>query len=186
MAIKGTYSTVDILTFSYTTSRSKYLKPQKKERKGMKCCPYSYFALCNVWERSFCVVMFNFFLPWPNSPSGPRPPLYRGFVITIRHNPLGRTPLDEWSARRRDLYQTTHNTHNRQTSMLPTGFKPMIPARKRPQIHALDRAATGIGLMLNYYHLKAWIKAVINRALYCDGHEHFLLPALRICEIMWL
>jgi hypothetical protein len=29
---------------------------------------------------------------------------------------LGRTPLDERSARRRDLYLTTHNTHNRQTS----------------------------------------------------------------------
>jgi len=26
---------------------------------------------------------------------------------------LGRTPLDEWSARRRDLYLTTHNIHNR-------------------------------------------------------------------------
>ena len=26
---------------------------------------------------------------------------------------VGRTPPDEWSARRRDLYLTTHNTHNR-------------------------------------------------------------------------
>jgi hypothetical protein len=26
---------------------------------------------------------------------------------------VGRTPLDEWSVRRRDLYLTTHNTHNR-------------------------------------------------------------------------
>ena len=32
---------------------------------------------------------------------------------------VGRTPLDEWSARYRDLYLTTHNTHNRQTSMPP-------------------------------------------------------------------
>jgi hypothetical protein len=30
---------------------------------------------------------------------------------------LGRTPLDKWSARRRDLYLTTHNTHKRETSM---------------------------------------------------------------------
>ena len=28
---------------------------------------------------------------------------------------IHRTPLDEWSARRTDLYLTTHNTHNRQT-----------------------------------------------------------------------
>jgi hypothetical protein len=42
---------------------------------------------------------------------------------------VGRTPLDEWSARRRDLYLTnTHNTHNGQPSMPPAGFEPAIPA----------------------------------------------------------
>jgi len=30
-----------------------------------------------------------------------------------RHTTVGRTPLDEWSVRRRDLYLTTHNSHNR-------------------------------------------------------------------------
>jgi len=29
--------------------------------------------------------------------------------------------------------------------MPPAGFEPAIPASKRPQTHALDRAATGIG-----------------------------------------
>ena len=33
---------------------------------------------------------------------------------TQRHTTVGRTPLDEWSARRRNLYLTTHNSHNRQ------------------------------------------------------------------------
>jgi len=33
---------------------------------------------------------------------------------TQRRITVGRTPLDEWSARRRDLYPTTHNTNNRQ------------------------------------------------------------------------
>ena len=32
---------------------------------------------------------------------------------TQRRTTVGRTPLDEWSARRRDLYLTTHNTHNK-------------------------------------------------------------------------
>jgi len=41
-------------------------------------------------------------------PSGPRPLHYRGFIITFRHIPVGVTPLDEWSVRRRDLYLTTH------------------------------------------------------------------------------
>jgi hypothetical protein len=57
----------------------------------------------------------------------------------------GRTPLDERSARRTDLYLTTHNTHNRQISKLPAGFEPEIPASERPQTLALDRSATGIG-----------------------------------------
>ena len=35
--------------------------------------------------------------------------------------------------------------HNRQTSMLPVVFEPTISAGERPQIYALDRAATGTG-----------------------------------------
>ena len=40
---------------------------------------------------------------------------------TQRRTTVGRTPLDEWSARRRVLYLTTHDTHNRQISMPPVG-----------------------------------------------------------------
>jgi len=72
-------------------------------------------------------------------------PHYRGSMITLRHSTVGRMPLDEWSARRTDLYLTTHDTHKRQTSMPPAGIKPTIPTSERPQTHALDRAATGIG-----------------------------------------
>jgi hypothetical protein len=36
---------------------------------------------------------------------------------TQRRTTVGRTLLDEWSAGRRDLYLTTHDTHNRQISM---------------------------------------------------------------------
>jgi hypothetical protein len=38
---------------------------------------------------------------------------------TERRSTVSRAPLDEWSARRRDLYLTTHNTHNRQTTIPP-------------------------------------------------------------------
>jgi len=47
---------------------------------------------------------------------------------TQRRTTIGRTPLDEWSALRRDLYLTTHNTHNRQTDMPSAGFEPTISA----------------------------------------------------------
>ena len=52
---------------------------------------------------------------------------------TRRRTTVGRTPLDECSARRRDLYLTIHDTHNRQISMPPVGFEPKISAGERPQ-----------------------------------------------------
>jgi hypothetical protein len=64
---------------------------------------------------------------------------------TQRCAAISRAPLDEWSARRRDLYLTTHNTHNRQISMLLVGFETKTSAEERPQTYALDRAATGAG-----------------------------------------
>jgi hypothetical protein len=90
-----------------------------------------------------------FFSNGSTAPWGPRPPHFsRLHDHTFRHTTVGRTPLDEEPARRRDFYLTTHNTHKRQTSMPPTGFEPTIPVSERPQTHALDRAATGIDLLL--------------------------------------
>jgi hypothetical protein len=40
---------------------------------------------------------------------------------------------------------TTDIIHKRQTSKLPVGFDPAIPASERPQTHTIDFAATGIG-----------------------------------------
>jgi hypothetical protein len=57
---------------------------------------------------------------------------------TQRRTTFGRTPLDERSARRRDLYLIIHN---RKTSMLPAGFEPTISTGQ-----ALDRAVNGTGL----------------------------------------
>jgi len=76
---------------------------------------------------------------------GPGPSHYRGSMITLRHTTVGRTPLDERSAHRRDLHLTTHNTHNMQGSMLSVAFEPAIPASQRQHTCALEQAATGIG-----------------------------------------
>jgi hypothetical protein len=58
------------------------------------------------------------------APSEPGPPHYRGFTITLRHTTLSRTPLDELSARRSDLYLTPHNVHHTETSMSRRDSKP--------------------------------------------------------------
>ena len=57
-----------------------------------------------------------------------------------RRTTFGRTPLDDWSARRRDLYLTTPDTHNRQISMPPVEFEPTISAGERPQAAILLRS----------------------------------------------
>ena len=67
---------------------------------------------------------------------------------TQRHTTVDRTALDKWSASLRDLYLTTHNTHNRETSMPPAGFEPTISAAERPQTYTLDRTVTGAGLFI--------------------------------------
>ena len=59
-----------------------------------------------------------------NSPQWARASSFMRFLDhTQRRTTFGRTPLDEWSARRRDLYLTTHNNHNRQISMPPGGIR---------------------------------------------------------------
>ena len=89
-------------------------------------------------------------------------PLVCQCLLTIQASPsqsrthpsLGRSPLDECSARRRDLYLTQYNTHTRQTSMFQAGIEPAIPANDRPQAHALDGAVTGIGTFTFIYENK--------------------------------
>jgi hypothetical protein len=90
----------------------------------------SLFKVCKKWP-IHCI-----FSPMVRQPLGGLGRLIvRGFTITLRHtHTLGRTPLDEWPARRRDLYLTTHNTHKRQTSMPPVRFFFLIPGFS-PLIH---------------------------------------------------
>ena len=79
----------------------------------------------------------TFFLLWLCDPTRVIVSSFLRFLDhTQRRTTVGRTPLDERSARRRDLYLTTHNTHNRQTSMPPVGFEPTISAGERPQTYA--------------------------------------------------
>jgi len=99
-----------------------------------------------VWFSSNLVWMINcretlinatvcLFVFWRDSPQWA---MASSFLTSLDHSQghitLGRTPLDEWSPRRRDLYLTTHNTHNIQTSVPPVGFEPTISAGERPQI----------------------------------------------------
>ena len=83
-------------------------------------------------------------------------PPYWGFdpFFSELHNhthTLSRTPLDEWSASRRDFY--VHNTQNSTTDIHVPGreFEHATPATERPQNHALDGAVTGTAILDDFY-----------------------------------
>jgi len=70
------------------------------------------------------VAFLRFFFLWRCDPTRAMASSFLRFLDhTQRRITFGRTPLDEWSVLRRDLYLTTHNTHNRQTSMPPGGIR---------------------------------------------------------------
>jgi len=109
---------------------------------------YNSKDLCSLRTKpSIDVILVCFFVLFVfgvTAPSGPGPPQSRGFLDhTQRRTTVSRTPLDEWSARHRSLYLTTHNSHNRKTSMSLVGFRSTILAGERPQTYGWDRAATG-------------------------------------------
>jgi len=98
--------------------------------------------LCSIFSELMCLFVF-----WSDSLQWTRASSFTRFLdYTQRRTTVGRTPLDEWSACRGELYLTKYSTHNRQTSIPPVGFEPTISAGKRPQTHALDSAATGTGV----------------------------------------
>jgi hypothetical protein len=103
-----------------------------------------------VWITLRCIYFTycQFFVFGATAPQWGRGSSFTRFLNrTHRRTTVRRTPLDERSARRRDLYLTTLN--NRQTSVPPVGFEPTISAGERPQAYALDRPTTGIGIIRN-------------------------------------
>ena len=97
----------------------------------LKCYPTQYWLLIkhSKWN--------TFFTKAQKHPAGQGLLIIEDSRSHSRHTTLGRTPLDEWSAHPRDLYLTTHNTHDRAISILCTcpflvGFqetlKPSVPA----------------------------------------------------------
>jgi len=74
-----------------------------------------------------CLFIFGATAPqWARASS-----LTRFLDHTQRRITVRRTPLGEWSARRRDLCLTTHNTCNKHPCS-PMGFEPTVSADERP------------------------------------------------------
>ena len=76
---------------------------------------YSYLAVAVITVLTHYTVYFTLF-HGVTSPRGPVPPHYLEFMITLRYTTRGETPLDEWSARRRDLIPD-NTQHSQQTNI---------------------------------------------------------------------
>ena len=86
--------------------------------------------------------------PFPSAAkarSGPESPHYPGFNIALRHTTSGRTSVGVISPMLRYL---PDNTQHLQDNHVPFEFVSAIPASERQQTHALDHAATGVGMSI--------------------------------------
>jgi hypothetical protein len=110
---------------------------------------------------------------------------------TKRRTTVGRTP-EEWSARRRGLYLTTHNTHNRQISMSAAGFEPTISASGPPQTYNLHRTNTVIcTCVCTYMHTHVCVCARMCVCACVRGRERentilIDLRKLKLTEFTWV
>ena len=95
--------------------------------------PCLFILCCLVNHNSFFYVIY--FFPASTARSASRP--FHGHTH-LRHATPGPTPLDKLSAQRRDLYMTTHNIHEKQTSIPPSGIRTRN-ARKRATADTLLR-----------------------------------------------
>jgi hypothetical protein len=122
-----------------------------------------------VLQSSVVTSVFPFFYA-STSPGGPWPPHYRGFTITLRHTALGRTPLDEWSARRRDIWLKIHNNQKRQTDIHAPGEIRTHNCRKRaaadPRLWPYDH--------WNLYHLLHSHLFVCHRHNFTNWQHHYI------------
>jgi hypothetical protein len=186
------------------SSRGVTLTPQpllvtksKKQSRATPLLSLRAFVACKKGETYLHVLQIKLniknhvhFLYGAIASSGPGSPLHRGFTFTLRHITGGRTPLDEWSARRRDLYPTTYSTHKRQTTMSQTGFEPAFPASKWSQTHVLDRAITGIGKQVQYLPQQGLLEfcklendLCISPNMCCVRHTKIYCPSI---AVYWL
>jgi hypothetical protein len=116
---------------------------------------------------------YYYYFLWLCSPARALASSFTRFRDHTRRAIVGRTPLDEWSARRRDLYMTIHNTQNRQTSMPPVGFEPTIAqasGRRPPSYTAWPLDMPLFHFLYYMFNRTAWAmdRSILKALLTCN------------------
>ena len=132
-------------------------------------------TICTAYCRSERTLSF-FMGRQPVMRSGPH--RCWGFTITLRHTTFGRTPLDEWSARRRDLYLTIHNTHREQTSVSQGGIGTHHTSKRATADQCLIRR------LLSYEDMLRCNKSVLQK--YSLNFHNVMCSLLKVlwCEFL--
>ena len=145
---------------------------------GDTCCHvFQGRSLRSRWKGKNEIFKFYIILPPPTPPSmtlrlaSVSWPLM-GFRDHTQTNTFGRPPLDERSARRTDLYLTTHNTHNRKTSMHRWDSKPQSQKASAVRPHLRTR---GCWDQRNSYPAQ-YIDLTIRKSIITNYLSHTYVP----------
>jgi len=115
-----------------------------------------------------------FFFHGPTAPSGA--PHSLGFAITLKPNTLGRTSMEEWSAKHGELYLKTHNTDKRQDIRVPGEIRTRSPSKR---VAADPRIRTsGHWERLIHYHRRSFPISCWCQAVSCVLYQ----PSCCICH----
>jgi hypothetical protein len=117
-----------------------------------QCSPYFFAADPLRLQKSttdpHILAHVNILSRWSTPPRMAQQPRVGQGLLTVEtsrsHSDTPQSVELLWTSDQPDADLTIHITHKRQTSMLPAGFEPTIPASERSQNHALDRVATGM------------------------------------------
>ena len=102
----------------------------------------------NITEHHLCARAFvcvHFFFPWFDSSSGSRPPHPWGFEVTLTPYSVGLLWARDRHVSESCTWQQATLTRERHPCARRDS-KPLSQQWERPQTHALDRAASGIGV----------------------------------------
>ena len=126
-------------------------------------------------QEGFSSMELVFSLMAQHPPSGPGPH-HRSFTITLRRTTLGRTPLSEWPALRRDLHLTTHNIYKRHTS----GIRTRSPSKRADADPRLYRAATGNGSCnyCGFLNFRIWVLGCMKTVRFLWRTNMYVLATL--------
>jgi hypothetical protein len=96
-----------------------------------------------------------------------------------------------WTSYQPDLYLTTHNIHERQTSMPLAGFEPTVPASERPQTHSLDHANTGIASTLLLESIRNYSPPnlrcpILAKNEYFTTHDRVGAHSHSVCKALYI